>query len=650
MEEEEEEEEAPPAAAVEEEAAKPSLFPLFPASDASHSHQITTISIPTSTAPPQWLSNSSFTADLSIINDAVSNQLEPELEEEEENDEAEEKQQPKPKPPSYEFLESSSSESDRDFKKKTKTKKKRKRKSKSSKERDGARKSGVRAWAGSDTKPSNSKDYYFDSHGDLDNLAFGSLYRMDIARYNPFNPLKLSRLHFQGLYSCNQRGSMLDRDVDLDTLDSKLVSAGRYWSAKYTALERHKNLKRVRLLAPLKSTEDDFIPLSDVQTFHEGVDSGSVSRASIIEESWEDEVLRRTREFNKLTRENPHDEKAWLAFAEFQDRVAGMQPQKGARLQTLEKKISILEKAVKLNPDNEDLLLCLLKAYQNRDSIDVLISRWEKILMQHPGSYKLWREFLHVVQGEFSRFKVSDMRKMYAHAIQALSAACSKHFRQVHPSAEPPDTAIVQLELGLVDIFFSLCRFEWQAGYQELAAALFQAEIEFSLFCPSLLLTEQSKRRLFEHFWDSDGARVGEEGALGWSTWLEREEENRQTVIKEETSCDNEKGGWTGWSEPLLKDQDGSKSSINAANNDLAAEELLEEFENEKEDVKQEDETEALLKKLGIDVEAEASCEVKDTSTWTRWSEEESSRDCDQWMPLRGKSGFSLSPSPLVYL
>jgi hypothetical protein len=236
---------------------------------------------------------------------------------------------------------------------------------------------------------------------------------------------------------------------------------------------------------------------------------------------------------------------------------------------------------------------------------------------------------------------------MSSHLILVFMYSC---LMQVHPSAEPPDTAIVQLELGLVDIFFSLCRFEWQAGYQELATALFQAEIEFSLFCPSLLLTEQSKRRLFEHFWDSDGARVGEEGALGWSTWLEREEENRQTVIKEETSCDNEKGGWTGWSEPLLKNQDGSKSSINAANNDLAAEELLEEFENENEDVKQEDETEALLKKLGIDVEAEASCEVKDTSTWTRWSEEESSRDCDQWMPLRGKSGFSLSPSPLVYL
>ena len=59
-------------------------------------------------------------------------------------------------------------------------KKKKKKKRKRSKEReDGARKSGVRAWAGSDSNSnSNSKDYYFESRGDPDNLAFGSLYRL----------------------------------------------------------------------------------------------------------------------------------------------------------------------------------------------------------------------------------------------------------------------------------------------------------------------------------------------------------------------------------------------------------------------------------------------------------------------------------------
>jgi len=258
---------------------------------------------------------------------------------------------------------------------------------------------------------------------------------MDIARHKPYNPLNMSGRHVKGLYWWNQSGSLGERDGDIDALDDKMKSAGRYWSGKYMALERHKSFKRLRLVAPKLSphtTQDEFIPLSDVGTSQGAVDSESDSKiSSALEESWEDEMLNKTREFNKLTRENPHDEIVWLHFAEFQDKVAGMQRQKGARLQILEKKISILEKAVELNPENENLLLCLLKAYQTRDSSDVLIGRWEKILLQHSGSYKLWSEFLHVVQRNFSKFKVSMVRKMYAYAIEALSASGSKHSRQV---------------------------------------------------------------------------------------------------------------------------------------------------------------------------------------------------------------------------
>ncbi|KAF7822056.1 protein NRDE2-like protein isoform X1 [Senna tora] len=613
--------------------AKASLFPLFPLADSSQQ---------TSTSVPQWLSNSSFTTDISVINDAVASQLNKETTESprEEHDLDDEED---------EILESS--ESDRESggargKKDTKKKKKRKKRrrdglsEKGGLDDYGSRKSRVRTWADSETK--TTKDYYFDSHGDRDNLAFGCIYRMDIARYKPYNSLKLSGLHIQSLHWRSQRDSLFERDGDVDALDVKLKSAGRYWSAKNMALERHKNFKRMRLVAPKMSavmTQDEFIPLSDIETSYGAIDSSSVSKASTLEESWEDEMLRKTREFNKLTRERPHDEKVWLAFAEFQDRVAGMQRQKGARLQTLEKKISILEKAIELNPDNEDLLLCLLKAYQMRDSSDVLIGRWEKILLQHSGSYKLWREFLHVVQRNFSRFKVSEIRKMYAHAIEALSASCSKNFRQqVHQAADPSslDPGIVQLELGLVDIFVSLCRFEWQTGYRELATALFQAEIEFSLFCPPLLLTEQSKQRLFEHFWNSEGKRVGEEGALGWSTWLEKEEETRQRVFKEEISQKDEESGWTGWSEPLPKAKESIDNVENEADNNLIPEDL--EDEDGLKDVKQEDDTESLLKMLGIDVNAGDDSEVNETATWIKWSEEESSRDCGQWMPVHRKS------------
>lgn len=169
-----------------------------------------------------------------------------------------------------------------------------------------------------------------------------------------------------------------------------------------------------------------------------------------------------------------------------------------------------------------------------------------------------------------------------------------------------------------------------------MATALFQAEIEFSLFCPPLLLTEQSKHRLFEHFWNSDGARVGEEGALGWSTWLEKEEETRQQVMNEELSRENEGGGWTGWSEPRYKDNEGLVNVENEANNDLVMGDNQD--EEEYEEVEPEVDTENLLKMIGIDINAEDGGEVNDVSTWVKWSAEESSRDCDQWMPVRKKS------------
>ncbi|KAJ9162552.1 hypothetical protein P3X46_022316 [Hevea brasiliensis] len=645
-----------------------SLFPLFAASTGTQQISSTTAATTTTVSPPEWLCNTSFTTNLSVINDTVSSlQKDHARTESDQEEDDSSPQRPQLKPPpssaSYELLEEedevySHSDSDVDSGSERKTKKRKEKPYKKKKNRRkrsrgedadvhvGSRKSNVRAWADSHTKP--AKDYYFDSHGDADNLVYGSLYRMDVPRYKPYNHTKLSAMDFHGLYRFNRRSTMFDRDDDIDALDVKLKSNGRYWSGKYAALEFQKNLKRLRLVAPKQHVldgSDDYIPFSDTKLSQEGVDRGSISKASLVEESWEDEVLRKSREFNQLTRENPHDEKVWLDFAEFQDRVAKMQPQKGARLQMLEKKISILEKAVELNPDNEELLLCLLKAYQSRDSTDMLIGRWEKVLMGHSGSSKLWKEYLHVVQGEFSRFKVSDMRKIYAHAIQALSTACSKQFRQVYQNAKASslDPAIVQLELGLVDVFLSLCRFEWQAGYQELATALFQAEIEFSLFCPSLLLSEHSKLRLFEHFWNGNGPRVGEEGAVGWSSWLEKEEETRQKTLKEEeTLHDDERGGWTGWSEPLPKFTKTDKSPANATDDNVASEELQDEFENE--EIKQEDDTEALLKQLGIDVDTGPNSDIKDTSTWIRWSEEESLRDCKQWMPVHGESdGISQS-------
>lgn len=259
--------------------------------------------------------------------------------------------------------------------------------------------------------------------------------RMNVPRYKLDNSQRGFESGSTKLYLRNRRGSMLEAEIDVNSLDGKAKSDNRYWYAKNAAMERNKNFRRIRLSASSREAVDScfdrFIPLEEGEAVQESEEEDVESKESVVGTSWEDEVLNKTREFNRQTREHPHDEKAWLAFADFQDKVSSMQSQKGVRLQTLEKKISILEKAFELNPDSEELLLALLKAYRSRDSADVLISRWEKALMQNSSSYKLWREFLRVVQGEFSRFKVSEVRKMYSYAIQALFSACSKRHRQV---------------------------------------------------------------------------------------------------------------------------------------------------------------------------------------------------------------------------
>ncbi|KAJ4793811.1 Protein NRDE2-like protein [Rhynchospora pubera] len=611
-----------------------SLFPIFPAS----SNPTSSLPVLSSTIS-QWLSNSSFTFDISAIPSATTSA--PPAESDEES--LESPKDRKPASAKYDLVHSpsrsgSGSGSDGEEEEKRARRKERRKKKKRRRDKDklrggeaGSRKSGVQAWTGSGKKP--AKDYYFDAKGDFDNLEFGSLYRMDVARYKLQNNSGPSGLHFK--FFCGTRPSIhLGEDSDLDGLDRKARSGGRYFSIKYTALERNKGFKHLKLsekkipfLLP-----DEYIPLEQ-SSLHDN-DAGSSEEA---EESWEVEVIKKTREFNRRSREFPHDEKIWLSFAEFQDKIARSQPQKAARLQTLEKKISILEKAVELNPDSEDLLICLLRSYRDRDTTEAFLARWERILEQHSDNVRLWKEYLLVRQGEFSRFKVSDVRQIYAYAIQALSSACYKISRQDSQIGchVLPTSLLEHIELGLADIFVNLCRLEWLTGHKELATGLFQSQIEYSLFSPILNLTPSSKKRLFEHFWNSGGARIGEYGALGWSSWLAKDEERQRNVLMQESSQEVEAGGWSGWFDPRPKESETNTEFNEEAREETSiAEENMEDAPND-ENNKTQDDVESLLKMLGIDVDSESHSEVKDAKVWHRWSQEELSRDHRQWMPVR---------------
>ena len=63
-----------------------------------------------------------------------------------------------------------------------------------------------------------------------------------------------------------------------------------------------------------------------------------------------------------------------------------------------------------------------------------------------------------------------------------------------------------------------------QCGHTEMAVTLCQAQIEFNLCCPAMLVGVRLKQKLeiLCAFWGSMAPRIGETNSLGWDIWVER--------------------------------------------------------------------------------------------------------------------------------
>ena len=75
-----------------------------------------------------------------------------------------------------------------------------------------------------------------------------------------------------------------------------------------------------------------------------------------------------------------------------------------------------------------------------------------------------------------------------------------------------------------VAILRRTCQMLLQSGHGEKSLAIYQAVLEYNLFMPEVLLSSspEDKKEFFDAFWESSAPRVGEIGALGWDTWIER--------------------------------------------------------------------------------------------------------------------------------
>ncbi|XP_030070609.1 nuclear exosome regulator NRDE2 [Microcaecilia unicolor] len=241
-------------------------------------------------------------------------------------------------------------------------------------------------------------------------------------------------------------------------------------------------------------------------------------------------------EFNRRLRENPEDVQAWMAFVEFQDELM-----KGPSMYTidekelesrrkslkliLEKKLSILDRAIESNPHRVELKLARLKLCEELWEPAVLLKEWQKLVFLHPNDAALWQKYLLFSQSQFSTFSVSKVLSIYGKCLSTLAA--------VRDGSMVSHPLLPGTEEAMFGIFLQQCHFLRQAGQSEKAISLFQAMSDFTFFKPDSVTDMSTKRQVefFEPFWDSGEPRFGEKGAKGWNAWMRQQERGGWVVV-----------------------------------------------------------------------------------------------------------------------
>eukprot|EP00899_Mesostigma_viride_P021058 jgi/Mesvir1/28954/Mv17732-RA.2 len=391
------------------------------------------------------------------------------------------------------------------------------------------------------------KEYYFDTKGDRDNLVFGCLYRMNVAKYKRYQtPFLLELERRQGRFQLPRVLGFLE--VEQDGIRQKKSKEARYFAGKFVGREHDQRLKRV-VLAPsdipqLKGPREaaqggpgaggEFIPLMP-----EGDETASeraykrreeAEEGQVAEEgqSYEEMMLEKTKYFNQMTREHPENAATWLEFARFEEeRMHRLAPQRSIMAHMWERKLAILTQAVRLHPLHEELVLTRLDTCGRLMEPDKLEAQWQEALTRLPYSVRLWREYLRIKRSLFSSFSVSAVRSIFARAVGALVAERDKrkHVAQRGEAAASGHVLdeVAQVERCILDVLMDSCYFEREANHTEVAIGRLQALMEYTIFALDGPMTakESNKRRLFEAFWESGQPRFGEPGARGWRVWLQ---------------------------------------------------------------------------------------------------------------------------------
>ena len=391
--------------------------------------------------------------------------------------------------------------------------------------------------------------FFEDRTGDQYNITYGSVHRYSIPRYRAAGyqcVIGLGRTQkiLQSLEGSARvvtgdhrdsdvrvkAHSLLVGNVDRQKSPTQLVPAGTTRQARDAELERdflalsgRGSRKRRRLEAQdfeQKNAEQELISQTWSTSESGSEESGSDSSSeSIPENSFHqfrhDARQQRTVELSRAVHDCPQDVGAWLALIEHQDDNLHARdsmargPTNTENHGSTDVKISIYETALSKNtsnPERDRLILGLMDEGAKIWDAKKLANKWRTVLKANSRFPSLWIKYLDFEQSNFLSFTYDQCKSVYAECLQIALTL-------------PPNRDRDQLRTY---VLLRLTAFVKDAGYSEHGVALWQAILEYNYF-HSDGLEDQAEKSLFEDFWNSEVARIGEDGARGWKVGLNPE-------------------------------------------------------------------------------------------------------------------------------
>lgn len=362
-----------------------------------------------------------------------------------------------------------------------------------------------------------------DNKPDWSNFSYDSLYSGDLANYRRRFGNYCLGIGDSNIKFTDQRNISTKKKSKLSSTPS------RYYQDKVC------DSAHVNILLKMEDSNEEIAMMKEflpVET--------NTSPSIVDDETPEVYLVKRAGEYNSRLLDNPHDVRLWMEFIDFQDEalIWGKLPSitastaqlestnttatnESIRRQKLalnERKIAIFERALEKNPLSEELLVGHMELVQEIWETERLVKKWKDIVFKQPNRSLLWLKYIEFCQSRFSFYRSSAVASLYQKAISTLTSVINRSLLSHKPE---PDA-----EGRLVALFLLYCYFLKHSGFVEKAVALLQALVEFNLCSPEEFFEGQSLHKIkdrlevFETFWDGDGARIGEEGAMGWKGWF----------------------------------------------------------------------------------------------------------------------------------